>query len=58
MPVYSGNFETYMINQLQEIDMLNGLLSKDHSYRAVNISKSQLYEQMKHLQEIVERQYS
>ena len=42
-PVFSGNFESYMINQLFELNILNGLLPKEQAHRQTNLEQSALF---------------
>ena len=57
IPIFSGNFEHYEINQLFELALLNGLLPKQQSHRKVRLEDSALFSQMQSLQQIVNSQF-
>jgi len=49
MPIFSGNFEHYEINQLFEYQLLNSLLPKNKVHYRVRLEDSFLFDQMQSL---------
>lgn len=53
-PTFSGNFQNFMLNQLNEHIILNSLVPKGRNFR-VNVESSPLFPELSDLLETIEK---